>query len=265
MPYIKKSMLENFELTIPPLVEQQLLLNKLDGAFADIDKITHSELLNNENIAKALDKYLLKTFLNISNDKINKEYELGEICKIVGGGTPSKKNPKFYEGEIPWATVRDMKKNIIENTQFKINKDAVIKSSTNVIPKGNVVIATRVGLGKVCILKNDTAINQDLKGIIPINPELIDINFLFYWFKYISKEIINFGTGLTVQGVKLPFIKSLKINLPSVNEQELIVKNIQSLQNNINSIKLIKEKKIINLKLLKNSFYKKLLNKNKVA
>ena len=75
---------------------------------------------------------------------------LGDVCNVVGGGTPSKDKAAFYSGDIPWATVRDLKQEVITSTEFKITKEAVKSSSTNIIPSGNVVIATRVGLGKVC-------------------------------------------------------------------------------------------------------------------
>jgi type I restriction enzyme S subunit len=91
--------------------------------------------------------------------------ELGNICTLIGGGTPAKKNEDFYKGEIPWATVRDMNVDVITQTEFKITEEAIKNSSTNIINAGNVVIATRVGLGKVCLVNQDTAINQDLRGI----------------------------------------------------------------------------------------------------
>ncbi|MBK7693609.1 MAG: restriction endonuclease subunit S [Saprospiraceae bacterium] len=140
--------------------------------------------------------------------------KLGEVCDVIGGGTPSKSNSKFYNGNIHWATVRDMKGDFIKDTEHKITADAVKKSSTNIIPKGNVIIATRVGLGKVCLIENDTAINQDLRGIVPKNKLIISVGYLFRWFKSISNLIIEEGTGATVQGVKLPFIKDLEIPLP---------------------------------------------------
>ncbi|SDY57601.1 restriction endonuclease subunit S [Nitrosomonas halophila] len=147
---------------------------------------------------------------------------LGEICNVVGGGTPSKHNPAFYEGDIPWATVRDMRDEILSRTEFKISPEAVKSSATNVIPLGNVVIATRVGLGKVCLLSQATAINQDLRGIIPKSKNL-DVRFLFRWLQSVSHIIEAEGTGTTVKGVKLPFVKSLKMPLPPLPEQKRIV------------------------------------------
>lgn len=147
---------------------------------------------------------------------------LEEVCDLVGGGTPSKSNAEFYTGDIPWATVRDMKNEKLIETECQITKQAVANSSTNIIGANNVVIATRVGLGKVCILQQDTAINQDLKAVIPKN-KILNKRYLFYWFKTIADFIVSSGTGATVQGVKLSFIKSLKLPLPSFSEQKRIV------------------------------------------
>jgi type I restriction enzyme S subunit len=148
---------------------------------------------------------------------------LGELCQVIGGGTPSKGTAKYYSGHIPWATVRDMRSEVITDTECKITKEAVKSSATNIIPSGNVVIATRVGLGKVCLLDQDTAINQDLRGIVPIDPKALSVRFLFWWLKSIADLIVAEGTGATVQGVKLPFVKSLQVPLPPFPEQQRIV------------------------------------------
>ena len=116
-----------------------------------------------------------------------------------------------------------MNAEVISETDFRITKEAVQASSTNIIPAGNVVIATRVGLGKVCLLSGDTAINQDLRGIIPKQPGSLLPRYLFYCFKTIAPHIISAGTGATVQGVKGNFVKSLRFPLPSLPEQQRIV------------------------------------------
>ncbi|MEI6285729.1 MAG: restriction endonuclease subunit S [Bacillota bacterium] len=148
---------------------------------------------------------------------------LGDVCDVIGGGTPSKDNDSYYDGNILWATVRDMKSEVIAETEHSITEEAVKKSSTNIIPAGNVIIATRVGLGKVCLLKYDTAINQDLKALIPINTNKLSKEYLFSWLKSIASIIVSEGTGATVQGVKLPFVKSLPIPIPPLPVQRRIV------------------------------------------
>jgi type I restriction enzyme S subunit len=148
---------------------------------------------------------------------------LGDLCDVIGGGTPAKNRAAYYAGNIPWATVRDMRSEHITETEFRITKEAVKSSATNIIPAGNVVIATRVGLGKVCTIAQDTAINQDLRGVVPKDVRRLSVRFLFWWLKSVAPVIIAKGTGATVQGVKLPFIKSLEIPLIPLPEQQRIV------------------------------------------
>ena len=145
---------------------------------------------------------------------------LGDICEFVGGGTPSKKNPEFYGGSIPWATVRDMNVRVIESTEHSITPDAVQQSATNIIPKGEVVISTHVGLGKVCFLGQDTAINQDLKAVIPRKG--LSRRYLYYWFVSKADELRANGKGATVKGVTLDFVKNLRIPVLPVREQERV-------------------------------------------
>jgi type I restriction enzyme S subunit len=175
---------------------------------------------------------------------------LGDLCEVVGGGTPPKDNPAFYSGKIPWATVRDMRMEVITETECRITKDAVHSSATNIIPSGNVVIATRVGLGKVCLLAQDTAINQDLRGIIPRDINKLSVRFLFWWLKSISDVIVNEGTGATVQGVKLPFVKSLQIPFIPPDEQQRIVGVLDKAFAGIATAKANAEKNLQNARAL---------------
>lgn len=156
-------------------------------------------------------------------DSAVKTIPLGDIVDVIGGGTPSKRNPAFYGGEIPWATVRDMNVEHLQATEHSITPEGLKGSSSKIIPAGEIVIATRVGLGKVCILGQDTAINQDLRGLIPKRGIEIDRRFLFYWYKSIADKVIDAGTGATVQGVKLPFVKSLPLPRLTLAEQQRIV------------------------------------------
>ncbi|MFU8857469.1 MAG: restriction endonuclease subunit S [Deferrisomatales bacterium] len=175
---------------------------------------------------------------------------LGEVCRVIGGGTPSKSNKAFYTGTIPWATVRDMRSDIIEDTEFRITDEAVRNSSTNVVPANNVVIASRVGLGKVSMLQHDTAINQDLRAIIPISASELDARFLFWWFKSIAGHIVASGTGATVQGVTLPFIRSLVIPLATLPEQHRIVRILDETFAGIATAKAHAEKNLHNARAL---------------
>jgi type I restriction enzyme, S subunit len=179
---------------------------------------------------------------------------LGDLCEVIGGGTPSKDQPAFYSGKIPWATVRDMRQEVITETEFRITKEAVQSSATNIIPSGNVVIATRVGLGKVCLLGQDTAINQDLRGIIPRSSKTLGVRFLFWWLKTMADVIVAEGTGATVQGVKLPFIKSLQIPVLPFAEQQRIVRILDEAFESIDTAKANAEENLQNARALFESY-----------
>ena len=169
--------------------------------------------------------------------------KLGEVCEIIGGGTPDKKNVDYYNGDIPWATVRDMNCDVLSTTDFSISEEGLHNSASHVIKKGNIIIATRVGLGKVCKIAQDTAINQDLKGIVP-KQENINSNFLFYYFKDKAKFIETNGVGATVKGVKLKFIEDLLLPFPSLSEQQRIVSRLDAAFAHIDELKANAEKQL---------------------
>jgi len=150
-----------------------------------------------------------------------------------------------------------MRADVIKSTEHTITLEAVKSSSTNIIPKGNVVIATRVGLGKVCFLEQDTAINQDLRGVVPLKGAKLLVKYLFWWFKSQAKFIIENGTGATVHGVKLPFIKGLLIPLPSIEEQEVVASRLEELSGKVKELSVIYGEKIDSLGRLKRSLLEK--------
>ena len=116
---------------------------------------------------------------------------------------------------------------IIKKTEFCITDEAVENSATNVITKGEVVISTHVGLGKVCVLGQDTAINQDLKAIIP--HQGVFRRYMYYWFCSQADILIRNGKGATVKGVTLDFVRALQIPLPPLPTQRRIAAELDKI------------------------------------
>jgi len=253
--FVSMTKLKNVEIPVPPLEEQKQIVAKLDQCFEAIDKAKANAAKNLENAKELFQSKLNDIFSQKGEDWVEKK--LGDVCSLIGGGTPSKKNEQFYTGDILWATVRDMKLDVITHTECSITKEAVSKSSTNIIPKGNVIIATRVGLGKVCLINQDTAINQDLRGVIPKEKPGLQIKYLFWWFKSISKLIVNEGTGATVQGVKLPFVKSLNIPIPTTASQSSVIALLDTLKEQTQSLETKYQQELNSLEELKKSILQK--------
>ena len=161
---------------------------------------------------------------------------LGDVVdKIVGGGTPSKSVAAYFQGDIPWMTVKDMNKLILKDTVDHISKEAVENSSTNIIPAGTAIIATRMSLGKVVRAEFDSAINQDLKAIF-FNAEL-NSHYFEYWYRSQADVIQALGTGTTVKGIRLEVLKALNFPLPPAAEQTRIVDKLDQLLAQVDTLK----------------------------
>ena len=156
------------------------------------------------------------------------ECNLGDVLlDIVGGGTPPKDAETYFQGDIPLMTVKDMKHRRPTGTGFNITEDALANSNARMIPSDTVIIATRMGLGKVVRASFDTAINQDLKALFA--PPELDKSFLEFWLMSVASKIESMGAGTTVKGVRLDAVRSLEFPLAPFNEQLRIVERIETL------------------------------------
>ena len=146
---------------------------------------------------------------------------LGEICEFAGGGTPSRKISEYWNGDIPWATVKDFSSDRISKTLEHVSHAGVMNSATRVVPAGTILLVTRVGLGKVAIAEVDLAINQDVKALYPSSAVIQE--YLLWALKYVRPRLLSKGVGATVKGVTLRDVKDLEIPLPPLDEQQRIV------------------------------------------
>jgi len=147
---------------------------------------------------------------------------LGEVVRFVGGGTPDRSNPDYWDGSVPWATVKDFNTGAeLHSPAESITQLGLQNSASNLVDVGTVVIPTRMALGKAAITLAPTAINQDLKAVIPTTEEL-DTRYLLRYFLANSQKIEAMGKGATVKGVTLDQLRSLQIPCPPLPEQRRI-------------------------------------------
>ena len=133
--------------------------------------------------------------------------ELEDLGVWKGGGTPSKKNSGFWNGDIPWVSPKDFKSSLIFEAEDYITKDAVENSSTTLIPKDSVLIVMRSGIlrNRVPIARNiDTvSINQDLKALMPDSKN--NSNFIFHLIQSCQDRIrrSTVKVGTTVESIEV--------------------------------------------------------------
>ena len=137
---------------------------------------------------------------------------LRDLVSFRGGGTPSKQVPEYWDGDIPWASVKDFTSTSLSKTQDFITQEGLRNSSANLIPKGHVIIPTRMSLGKAAINTVDLAINQDLRALVPRVP--LDAKFLLHAVLSLKDEILKKGSGATVKGITQEELYKLEIYVP---------------------------------------------------
>lgn len=154
--------------------------------------------------------------------------QLGDLLSaIVGGGTPSKANANYFQGSIPFMTVKDMHDRFIADTQDHITEQALEDSASTLIPADTLVVASRMSLGKIARPKVAVAINQDLKALYLHDG--VDKTYVEYAWR--AKEIViqGMGTGTTVKGIRLEDIRGLDLAVAPSAEQTRIADQLDAL------------------------------------
>jgi type I restriction enzyme, S subunit len=153
------------------------------------------------------------------------------ILQNIGGGTPSKANSDYWNGSIPWASVKDLNCKVLISTKDRISQAGLVDSSSNLIPKGNLIVCTRMGLGKIVYNTIDVAINQDLRALFLSEK----INKWYFYYFYLT---LNFeGKGATVKGISIDELSNTLFSVPPIAEQNRIVEQIEKLLPEIEALK----------------------------
>jgi len=113
-----------------------------------------------------------------------KEQTLGDCVSLQSGGTPSKKEPEYWDGEIPWLSPKDMNGPRVNDTEDHITKEGA-ENGTQLVPPGTILIMVRgMGLANhfpVCVTQRQMAFNQDVKAVTP--DDSLRTDYLAYWLR----------------------------------------------------------------------------------
>ena len=223
---------------LPSLPEQKKIVEKIEELFSGLDSGVASLKKAKEQIKLYRQSVLASAFNGklIGNGNIDKktglpkdwkDFTVKDICeKIVGGGTPSTKVEKYWKGTIDWITSADIYGIKDVRPRKKITEEAIKNSATNKIPKGAIVVVTRVGLGKVAIAPNELCFSQDCQGLI-LNKKLVTENFALWFLSKATEEFKYKNRGTTINGVTKKQLNDLRFLLPPINQQTQIVEEIE--------------------------------------
>ena len=218
---INLTTLKNFEI---PLINVDKQLNIVEI----LEKVERMICLKEKEIDD-LDLLIKARFIEmfgepVNNDKVWVKDSVERLCReIYGGGTPSKSHPEYYEGgEIPWITSKDMKTDILIDSQIHINEDGVANSTARIVPKNSVIMVIRSGILKhtlpVAINAVPVTVNQDLKVFVAGNR--IVTKFLAYQFKMIERDILSGVRAVTADNIELDALKRRELIVPPIELQQ---------------------------------------------
>jgi type I restriction enzyme S subunit len=240
VPILNKTNFGNFEINVPPLPEQKKIAHLLSTVQRAIEA-QESIIQTTTELKKAL---MHKLFTEGVRGEKQKETEIGlvpeswevvslsDVCRFQSGGTPSKQNPEFWQGTIPWVSPKDMKRPRLADVTDHISQEA-LESGSKLAPAGSVFVVVRgMILAKtvpVALAEVPMAINQDMKAIVP-GPRLRS-DFLLYALETfrdnLFKKVGRSGHGTaTLMGHE---VAAFKIPLPDLQPQEEIASAIENI------------------------------------
>ena len=156
---------------------------------------------------------------------------IGMTGSVSNGSTPSRQEPSYWGGEIPWVSSGEVANGVIRSTREKITEEGFKNSSVRLLPKGTVLIAM-IGEGKTrgqsSILNIDACINQNIAGVVPVDG-VLDTKYLWFWFRREYENTRTKGNGTGPKALNCERVRELEINLPPFAEQAEIISRVEGL------------------------------------
>ncbi len=149
---------------------------------------------------------------------------LEDCTEIVSGATPSTLESAYWDGDICWATPKDLSEldgAYISDTPRKITRRGLQSCAATVLPSESVLLSSRAPIGHVAINTVPMATNQGFKSFVP-NRERVYAKFLYHWLRRNRPYLESLGNGATFKEVSKAVVARIEIPLPPLPEQRRI-------------------------------------------
>lgn len=172
---------------------------------------------------------------------------ISEIGTVVGGGTPSTKNPDYWGGDIPWISPKDLTdyKSVYISKGENFLTEKGLKSGTRLLPKNTLLFSSRAPIGYVALAANPICTNQGFKSIVCDEKQVVPL-YLYYYMKANLDYIKLFGTGATFPEISGKTMGKIKVEIfKSLDVQHRIASILSTydslIENNTKRIRLLEK------------------------
>jgi type I restriction enzyme S subunit len=256
---LNQEKLRSIEIPLPPLDEQRRIVAGLER---DLGKIEEAKRLRAKALA-ATESLLPAELHRIFEEGKAKGWEeknIGDkkIMSMTSGGTPSRGNKSFYQGNIVWLKSGELQDNIaISDSEEHITDSAIKGSSAKLFPPETVLLAMYgATAGKLGILSIPAATNQAVAGFV-CDKDVLYHKFFFYVLMHIRNEIVAKAWGGAQPNLSQTIIKSFTIPLPPLAEQKEIVARVDALAERVATLRARQEASLAELEKLGKSILAK--------
>jgi len=235
---ISGDVVRNTHIPLPPLNEQNRIVDKLDELLSELEK-GKEQLQTSLEQLKVYRQSILKhafegklTNETVKDGKLPKSWSIklvSDLCDVVRGGSPRPAgDPRYYGGNIPFLKVADLTKDdkVYVNTYEYTIKEAGLKKTRQIKP--NTLLLTNSGatLGVPKISKIDATMNDGIAAFLNLDER--SIHYMYYFWRSKTKELRGLNQGAAQPNLNTDIIKNYKVPYCSFEEQQLIVDAIES-------------------------------------
>ncbi len=152
---------------------------------------------------------------------------IGEVAQTTSGGTPSRKHPEYFDGDIPWVKSGELRDGLVSLVEECITEEGLKNSSAKIFPRGTALVALYgATVGRTGILGIDAATNQAVCAIFP-RGDAFTAEYMTYWLKCQRSELVNLSSGGAQPNISQGIVQAFPFPLAPLPEQHRIVTEIE--------------------------------------